>query len=136
MNETVINDPEMRQVIVDLLKSRIDALSDILNKIKGMSDDDEGSEPRTPSPSRTIDKRKRKKNKAKPKYRYQACLSDLGQLLKKHSSLSTYRIRELLREQLDVSVTENALKKLLKKAQESKWIVLDETTGNWELPNE
>ena len=133
MSEIVINDPEAQQIIVDLLKSRIDSLRNILDKLQDTPDDDKRPVPSSPTPITTG---KRKTNKAKPKYRYMASLNNLEKLLKKHGSLSTYRIRELLKEDLNISVTEAALKKLLKRAQEAEWIVLDDTSGNWKLPHD
>ena len=129
----LLDDPEARQIIVDLLKSRIDLLTDILNKLQDTPDDGKRQVPSSPTPTSTG---KRNTNKAKPKYRYIATLTDLEKLLKKHGSLSTYRIRELFKEELNVSVTEDALRKLLKKAQAGEWIVLDDTSGNWILPHE
>lgn len=134
MNELVINDPETRKVIVDLLRERIRELSNILAKLEGTQDDDDSSEPKEPSPKKTIGKRK--KNKGKQKYRYTASFNDIEKILKKHGNLSAYRIRELLKDELNVSVTDDALNKLLKRPQISQWLELDDESGKWRLSSE
>lgn len=72
--------------------------------------------------------------KKPPKVRYMGSVGDIMATLKKHGALSTFRLKELMAQDLNFKPSDNHLKGLLQVAQDRGKIKLDEESQKWMLP--